>query len=522
MLDREEGSVSRGSFDRTWWCWKFTDFSAPRMQEGIYPLAFCLTSPLANVEMRNSGRLLDGAASAIGFWARLQHADGCFDEAYPFERSLAATAFTGFYVGAALERLRPILDAGTRDTAMKTIERGATWLDRNGEWHGVLSNHLAAAAGALQLAGDILGTDRFKAARDRYIGKILAEQHAKEGWFREYAGADPGYQGHAIFYLAEIWRRTQDGRLREALRLACAFSAWFAHPDGSMGGEHCSRGTTFSFPAGFEILAPQLDDAAAVAGHLRRSMAGEGCVGAAQMDVWNFFPLLNNLLFAAEMSSTSLGDHALPWHRDGARIVYPDAGLAVARSGNSVIAVGLANGVLKHWLADGTLVYEDAGYLVRENAKAAISHDRRQAEAVDLADCLRLRIETGFCWVTSQRFDPMRFICFRLFTTTAGRIPTVARWLKSLLVRLLVSRTRPASGRLVREICFHGDGALTVTDALDSLPAPPVAIADGLPYHMGSSRYCSLLQGIGPTHRPQPPLRQDGHWKRRIVIPAAP
>ncbi len=229
-LDAEPTSPTRGSFDRTFWCWKFTDFSATRFQEGAHLLAWLASSPLSPAPEPARARFAELSRAALRFWTRLQHGDGSFDEAYPFERSLAATAFTGFYLGCAIERLRTRPGPEVDGDVLGALERGAAWLAGNGEWHGVLSNHLAAAAGALQLAGDVLGTDRFRAARDRYLGIIYQNQHPTEGWMREYGGADPGYQSHGMFYLAEIERRTGDAELFERLARASAFMGWFVHP----------------------------------------------------------------------------------------------------------------------------------------------------------------------------------------------------------------------------------------------------------------------------------------------------
>src|SRR5215212_673338 len=88
LIDAEPTSPSQGSFDRTWWCWKFVDFSAARFQEGTFTLAWLYASPLAPPGARGNPRFLRQAEAALRFWSSLQHADGSFNEAYPFERSL--------------------------------------------------------------------------------------------------------------------------------------------------------------------------------------------------------------------------------------------------------------------------------------------------------------------------------------------------------------------------------------------------------------------------------------------------
>ena len=97
-----------------------------------------------------SRRRSNGPAPAW-YSGTLQRGDGSFDEAYPFEHSLAATAFTGFYVGEAFQLIGHEL-AATEPTPvllLGTFARAGEWLCRNDDKHGVLSNHLAAAAAAL-------------------------------------------------------------------------------------------------------------------------------------------------------------------------------------------------------------------------------------------------------------------------------------------------------------------------------------------------------------------------------------
>lgn len=496
FLDAEATSPSKGSFDRTWWCWKFSDFSAPRFQEGVYSLAWLYTSPKAPDAARGNERLLRQAASAIGFWSGLQHGDGSFDEAYPFERSLAATAFTTFYVAGGIERIRGALDAVALEKGLQSVERAARWLTRNDEFHGVLSNHLAAAAAALQVAGDILQTDRFAAARDRFLARIYDNQDREEGWFREYGGADPGYQSHGMFYLAEIWRRTGNVELLERLRRGCEFLSWFAHPDGTMGGEYASRGTKFAFPAAFEILSAESEAASAIAGHLRGCLRRGRGVGVAQMDAWNMFPMLNNCLFAAEAAS-DIQPRQLPWQAADSSRVFRRAGLALIRKADRVAAIGLATGgVVKMWDAhSNALIYEDAGYALHERRKWFSSQgvsewqDGRNASFV---------IRSRFEGLPNARFDPWRFLLFRMFTLTIGRWQPIARGLKQLLVSVLIRRRASHSASLERMVRLDNDGTLTVSDRLQNLAANPIPIARHVAFHMGSSRYSDMLDWFGP------------------------
>ncbi|MBF0323887.1 MAG: hypothetical protein HQL42_02340 [Alphaproteobacteria bacterium] len=516
LMDHEPASPSRGSFDRTWWCWKFTDFSASRFQEGVFTLAWLYDSPHGPAGAAGNPRLLEMALHAARFWTGLQHGDGSFDEAYPFERSLAATAFTGFYVGMGIERLLPHLTADQAGPILRALDHGATWLSASRETHGVLSNHLAAAAAALEVAGTVLGTDRFRAARDRHIDTIARNQNRSEGWLREYGGADPGYQSLGLFYLGEIWHRTGDPALLEVLTRTADFQAWFAHPDGTMGGEYASRGTKFGWPAGFETLAAAVPAAAAIARHLRRCLTAGRGIGPEVMDPWNHFPMLNNYLLAAERAAELDGAPDLPWQADGASRVFPECGLAVAHAGGRLLAAAPGQGgAAKLWdSGTGTLLYEDCGYLVRQGNKAFTSQTPGEFQTV-AGDGLTLECESGFAAVPATRFDPWRFMAFRLFMLTLGRWPVLARRIKELLVFVLIRRRRPHPAKLKRRLCFAAGGDLVIDDRVTGAAVAPEPVARQVPIHMGSARYGDLEDWLGPALSP-PAL--NSHMGRRVEI----
>lgn len=492
LLDMELTSTSRGSFDRTWWCWKFSDFSAPRLQEGIHTLSWLLTSSFAPSEGRNNPQLLEQTEAALLFWKKLQHKDGSFDEAYPNERSLAATAFTGFYVGRGIERTFNLLSKHTLSQGLESIEKLAQWLSRNGESHGVLSNHLAAAAAALQIAGDLLGTDRFQTASKRYLDTIYAHQDKDEGWLQEYGGADPGYQTHGMFYLAEIWQRTNNAELFQCLKKAVEFVAWFVHPDGTIGGEYASRGTKFAFPAAFEMLSPSIPLAGPVANHLRCCLSQRKGITLAQMDIWNFFPLLNNYIYALESACSLINCPALPWQERSAQIIFPNAGLGVARNTERLLVCSPSlGGSIKLWdTTTSRLLYEDCGYAMKSTKGYAVSQTKAMWKInTDQDATLSFLVDAPFRSVPRIRFTPMLFLAFRSFTLTLGRFPSVARWLKAILVRTLILKKRESDACLQRKIDFRSNGELIIEDSLVGITGELFGLDKHVPLHMGSTRY---------------------------------
>ena len=494
LLDREEFSPTFGCMDRTFWAWKFTDFPAARFQEGLCFLAFLHSTAFEGNPHHRHPRLLRWIAGGFDFWARIQRRSGDFDEAYPFERSLAATAFTTFYLGEAWELLDGALPPDSGARFRTAVARAAGWLCRNDETHGFLSNHLAAAAAALRHAHRITGEERFAKRSDFFLDRVLSHQ-SPEGWYEEYGGADPGYQTHGSFYLARLLEMSGEARLAGSLARSFEFLAHFVHPDRSLGGEYASRNTKTYYPAAFERMADRDPRAAWIASEMLPAVEGRSAAGLGSVDAFNTFPLLNNYvsayLAAARRSERPASTGPSP---EPAWIHFPAAGILKVRKRRYDAVVGLAKGgVVQVFDRErGKLVFSSCGYVGRRLDGSTISSQWPDpGRRVDLAGD-EVRIEGRFFRVSRPVMSPMRFLAFRLFATTVGRLPALARWLKKVLVRTLIYRSREVDLRLSRQIRF-GEGGLEIRDRL--VGGPGLMIRDlaemetFTTIHMGSARY---------------------------------
>ena len=78
------------------------------------------------------------------------------------------------------------------------------------------------------------------------LDRIINNQ-SEEGWFREYEGADPGYQTLCLHYLVDAHLKSRALNLSEPIAKSIRFLQYFAHPDGSFGGHYGSRCTRFYY-----------------------------------------------------------------------------------------------------------------------------------------------------------------------------------------------------------------------------------------------------------------------------------
>ena len=487
--------MTRGSFSRTHWAWKFEDFPFPRLQEGLYTLARLYAMPAVDNAFHERADVAAWIEWGLEYWISRQHANGAFDEAYPFEQCLAATAFTSFYVGHAFLLHREHLPPALQDRVSEALRRAGDWLIENDETHGVLSNHLAVAVAALELVARVCGDPRCSRRAQEFLRRIL-ENQSVEGWMKEYDGADIGYGTHGFFYLAAYWQMTNCEETLAALRRCARFLACFVHPDGTIGGEYSSRNTEFYYPAGFEILAAECPASAGIAVHMRGSIAERRVCGVWAMDVFNFMPMLNNLLFA--MDASKEGNVADPVACEDVPFskYFAECGLWVVNSELRYAIIGLSKGgtVSVFDKKQRRLAARHAGVVAVAGARRFTSQDYTFRPAVTWSDDGKTAtINVPWKNMGQLVFSPMLFVAFRLFNLSIGRLPAASRWLKKLLVRVLISRGH-------RPPILHSRTLRVTAEAIhieDDIAMPVkieilVVAAQFASIHMGSSLYADV------------------------------
>lgn len=491
-IDREPHSLTFGSFDRIFWSWKFTDFKASRLQEGIFTLCWLFKNNFEGNDYYNNERMLEWICGSLEHWMFLQHRDGSFDEAYPFERSFAATAFSTFYVSEGITLIENQLPKKILNSTMATIRKACTWLQRNTETHGILSNHIAAGAAALTSANSFFEDREIEYRIDELLNTIF-EHQSTEGWYEEYGGPDIGYQTHCLFYLARIWQLRPSKMLLNSLRSACRFSSYFVHLNGTFGGEYMYRNTTFYFPAAFEMLGDKCEYAAAIAEFLKRSVERQKSVGLQMMDIQNYQPMLNNYLFASDNKKKFIVSKPLPFVKQNS-CYFKHAGIFIKNTASYQAILGLSKGgILKIYDKNtGELSYSDCGY-IKTHKRHKSSSQSTSLSTTWIKEEEIFSIKAPFIYLNQTTLYPWRFITFRLFSLTFGRHPFVSKHLKRLLVSILVTRKKRVNITLQRRVDFH-ENKIVINDLIEGWAAgqkgeelywsPKFST-----FHMGSSRY---------------------------------
>lgn len=524
QVDRNPHSSTRGSFSRTHWGWKFTDFPYPRFQEGVYALTRLHGLDDPRNPLHQSAATEQWIMWGFENWASRQHGNGAFDEAYPFEQCLAATAFTGFYLGHAFMQWREKLPARLQQQLVGTFARAGRWLVNNDETHGLLSNHLGVAVAALEVMGRITGEAEFSKRARVFLDRILAHQ-SSEGWMQEYDGADIGYGTHGLFYLADYWRMTKDAGTLAACDRFATFLQDFMHPDGTIGGEYGSRNTEFYYPAGFEMLAGESRSCAAIAAGLRTSVRDRRVCGVWAMDDFNFMPMLNNMLFAMDSAADLAGAPPLPHQGPAFSRRYPEAGLWVVNTNATYSVIGLSKGGTASVFdkAQGRLVARHSGLMLSTGSRTFTSQDFTLKPSAEWsADGNSVTLNVPWKSVGTTVFSTWLFVAFRLFTVTLGRSAAISQRVKAILVHALIRRKQRPAVTHTRTIRLTETG-VAVDDQLAGLPDGAVvsAVEQFTAIHMGSSLYPDIRVASAGGQSPSWPVHPGGRLNLSATLDTA-
>lgn len=489
--DANPYSATAGCFDRRYWAWKLVDFSEATFQRLVLPLAQLYRDPRSRFHQQPE--VLTAIRSGLAYASKIQHANGSFDQAFPFEQSYGATAFLLYPMLEAAHLVAEHLDPDERVRIERTCRQAAEFLCANDERHGVISNHLAGASLALVTAADTFAERRFDAAAAALVESILGRQ-SPEGWFPEYDGADPGYQTLCVDYLSAYATRRPSDRLSSALERAVTFLQWFVHPDGTFGGIYGSRRTSVVYLAGLARLAPASPVAGAMFEALGPAMARTDSVTPSSIDVGNLAPLLTSTVSALSVAQGGLGSAArLPMAVDGARADFPRAGLFVRSTPEHYAVVGVANGGTVTVFSRTTkrLLLDDGGYVAEYPDGRRITTQATRADRAATLDGEAIALEAAFVRMPRALPTPVRFGILRLLNLTVMRSIALGNWVKRRLVGLLMSDRGEVPIRLKRRVVV--DQGVRIEDRIEN-PTGIVLhwMTGGRPFtsiHMASAGY---------------------------------
>ncbi|NMC46526.1 MAG: hypothetical protein GYA52_06790 [Chloroflexi bacterium] len=512
-------SATCGCFDRRFWAWKLIDYPEATFQRLILPLCWH-----AQIESEPLLRKKYDQAVYYGlkYAMEIQHKDGSFDQAYPHEHSFGATAFLLHPLQVAFEYLVPTLDQVDVTNFEKGLYRAAGFLADHEERHAFISNHLAGCALALLETGNYFNEPGFISRAEDLLSQIV-EKQSPEGWYLEYEGADAGYQTLCMDYLAQFYRIKPSLSLLESLTRSVHFLSFFAHPDGTFGGEYGSRRTAVYYPGGLALLADEIPAAAGLHAFMLKSIERGTTVGVMDMDVGNLAPLLSSTMLMHKIHShLEEPQYTLPCHEDTTDQELSAAGLYIKGNRNYYSILGISNGgVYKVWnKKEGTLIHDDCGLLAYMQNGRRLTSQHTGSDSTFHRDGPRVDLTAPLIAFHPLDQSTGKFILLRLANLTLMRFSFFNELVKKRLAKLLV---RPSHNKhLVRNmhIVYEKEKILVEETLsgrfLDQIERVTKASAF-TSIHMAAARYPLSTRGVGKeTHIDFQKEQEQIIWREEI------
>lgn len=456
--NRDKYSLSYGCFDRRYWGWKMTDYPESTFQRNVYPLSLFLRKAREEERKAEIAVFSESVKSGIEFALAIQHADGSFDQAFPNEHSFGATAFLIHPLLNAYKTVQNEYSESQKNRIESGLFRAVDFLCNNKETHGRITNHLAGAALSLLEGFEFFNEPRFKKHFDSLTELIFSLQ-SPEGWFMEYEGADPGYQTLCLYYLTQVYRRKPDEKMRDALGKVIDFISWFAHPDGTFGGEYGSRRTSVFYPGGVALLAGEFSMAERLLYFMLESIGGARTVTLRDVDMGNLAPLLENYMAVLENPLTESDQPAglLPWERGKTSRDFSHAGLHIRATQKYYAVIGTSNGgVIKVFgRKDKRVLYNDSGYAGRaRNNKHITTQVTNLGRRLEVEDN-EIVIHASFFEMQRLMPTPFRLVILRFLNLSLMRSRRIREWVKQKLAGVLMKNRRSFPLALTRVIKFE-------------------------------------------------------------------
>ena len=496
LIDNDKTSRGYGLGDRYYWAWGLTDFGNGTYQGIANGLSHLWVSGLW--PFQSSFNTFAERINSLFLGAKkLTRKDGSLEEAFPNEGSYCVTALVAFDLLVTIDLLDQLIDQKKKQEWISIVEPLVQFLIKKNETHAFISNHLATAAAALFRWYELTNQDSGVVTKGEFLVSSILKNQSKEGWFKEYTGADPGYQTLCTYYLADLHLNQKHLNLLNPLSKSLQFLWHFAHPDGSFGGYYGSRSTRFYNPGGILALREEIPEAQALSSFMIRSIKESRVVTLSCMDEPNLVPMFNSFAWSASLVKNFSAnkesfpkDLNLPCNdRNPLRKNFSDAGLLVDRGAEYYSIINYKKGGVVQHFVDYKLELLDTGAVFKSSQGKFGSNQNFDPKSTFEMTENKFAIYNQVTEMPKKLPSPLQFLFLRLCCITIFRSSIIREFTKSFLVKYLITKPKAWPVWNEREIVFGKD--LVVEDrhqevkGFTKLESPKPFV----PFHMASKGY---------------------------------
>lgn len=445
ILDRKKGSKTYGCFDRYYWRYKMIDFAGGNFQIATLTFALVYSKKYPMNKYFKNPKIKEWTIAAMEYLSQTQNNDGTLNCTYPYPWAVAPVAFPVYAVSEAYMLLKDELQNSSKDTVVETLEKSCGWLLKSHDTDVI--NQESVAMMALYNFYLVTGDEQYlKGAENKLT--FLQENRSLEGWFNEYGGGDIAYLTLTIDSLAKYYQKSGDKSVLSVLDDAIRFVSYFVHPNGTMGGEYCSRDPEFVIPSGFEILSQDIPLASAIADSNLNALGSGQVINPHCLDDFYTTFFLHYFFQAYDNYRPRIYDVALPCKRNPITKYFPENGnLIIRRNGYYMVIGGNKGGVTRIYSCDvdhPDLVFSDCGFLGVLDGGRVISN-QLWGSSTPVFDEKNdtIIIKGSFNKVNDSVFTPTTMVLSRIGLCTTSNVSFIRAALMHQLRRLLIKTKSP-------------------------------------------------------------------------------
>lgn len=462
LCDRNAASSTFGCFDRHYWNALDADFPCARYQEAVLTVSLLHALKRDDNPYFKNENILGWINASLEFWSSIQEGGGGFNEMYPHENAIVATAFSAYAVSESLLVLGE-QSIGRHARILDSLRRAGDWLIPRID--GIVVNQTAGSVIALYNIHLLTRDGRYRAAAQDKIAFIEKTQD-EEGWFAEDGGADIGYLSLAIDYLAKYYDKSKDERALAILRKALSFIAPFIDPRSMLGGSCGSRNTEYVIPSGFEIMARYCREGRPLARMMRGAIKNKVTVTPSCLDD-RYLAYLGYTYLQAYIHASDDDDECGPRDAEGT-VHYPHAGITIIRNEKYHFVQNYKKGgTFKIVFSNGRVV-DDWGIVLmaRGGEKYFSAWMNPNASLKESRDGTMHESATCFQRVTQLFARPDSYALFRIFLCTVGKYEFISGHFRACARRLLMPRKNARTPFSLERRILLGNEGITVFDVV--------------------------------------------------------
>jgi hypothetical protein len=437
-------SKTFGVGDRYHWAWKLIDFPNGTYQSAVHGLSLLLVHKMLP-NFISEQEILNRIHTIVIGINNIIAKNGSLDEALPNEYSFCVTALVAADVLAAYDNLKTYLTTEQAQYWLDTVRPMISFLKKQDEYHGFISNHLATAALSMYRWHHITNDKEAKVRGKVWLDRILNNQ-SLEGWYCEYGGPDPGYQTWCTTQLAQLYYLLKDDVLLQSLKKSLNFLVYAAHPDGSFGGNYGSRNTRFLLPGGLTMLSSDDANASALTRFSVEHLDNHRYVNLDSVDEGNLIPFFNDYVLAAigyMNNQLFLKPSILPcFDNKNFRNYYSNSGWLVDRGKHHYTIINLnKGGSLVHFELNHKIL-DFSGFFWKNKKNHIFSTIKSQARLLENLDLNSNELICDFPITKISRPlpNPFNFLVLRLMSLTIFKSIFLGNTVKRFLSYCLIKR----------------------------------------------------------------------------------